>query len=164
MVGNGEGLDQVATWLNAQPNAADLWVISHSFDILQPLIVASGESLRDRVPSNADYVVLYRFQIQIAHSPRVLDEYLNRHTPEHVVWINGVEYARIYKGPHQVAMEQTPATSPSPVHARGDAAVSPVAAPASPVVASWEGQVKPRLRRLRSVVARLIPSDAGDRP
>jgi hypothetical protein len=103
MVGNGEGLDQVADWLNSQPNAADLWVVSHSFDILQALIVGSGEALRDRVPSNADYVVLYRFQIQIGHSPRVLDEYLNRHAPEHVVWINGVEYARIYRGPHQVA-------------------------------------------------------------
>ena len=71
--------------------------MSHSFDILQALIVGSGESLRDRVPGNADWVVLYRFQIQIGHSPRVLDEYLNRRTPEHVVTINGVEYARIYK-------------------------------------------------------------------
>jgi len=104
MVGNGEGLDQVADWLNAQPGAADLWVVSHSFDILQALIVGSGESLRDRVPSNADYVVLYRFQIQIGHSPRVLEEYLNHRTPEHVVWINGVEYARIYKGPHRLAL------------------------------------------------------------
>ena len=112
MVGNGEGLDQVAAWLNDQPGAADHWVVSHSFDILQALIVASGEPLRDRVPSNADFVVLYRFQIQIGHSPRVLDEYLNRRTPEHVVWINGVEYARIYRGPHQFASaEQTPAGS-----------------------------------------------------
>jgi hypothetical protein len=101
MVGNGEGLDQVAVWLNARPDAADLWVISHSFDILQARIVGSGESLRDRVPSNADYVVLYRFQMQIEHSPRVLQEYLTRRTPEYVVWINGIEYARIYRGPHQ---------------------------------------------------------------
>jgi len=47
--------------------------------------------------------VLYRFQIQIGHSPRVLDEYLNRRTPEHVVSINGIEYARIYRGPHLLA-------------------------------------------------------------
>jgi hypothetical protein len=103
MVGNGEGLDQVAAWLNAQPDAENLWVASHSFDILQALIVGSGEPLRDRVPSDADYLVLYRFQIQIGHSPRVLDEYLNRHQPEHVVWINGIEYARIYRGPHRPA-------------------------------------------------------------
>ncbi|MCC7372241.1 MAG: glycosyltransferase family 39 protein [Chloroflexi bacterium] len=143
MVGNGEGLDQVATWLNAQPNAQDQWVVSHSFDILQALIVGSGESLRDRVPGNADWVVLYRFQIQIGHSPRVLDEYLNRRTPEHVVWINGVEYARIYRGPHQqttaegsplgtsdVALTPRP---PLPVRGRGgdgrDSRVSPSPAP-----------------------------------
>lgn len=101
MVGNGEGLDQVADWLNARPDAENLWVVSHSFDILQARIVGSGEPLRDRVPSNADYVVLYRFQIQIGHSPRVLDEYLTRHTPEHVVTIDGIEYARIYRGPKQ---------------------------------------------------------------
>jgi hypothetical protein len=100
MVGNGEGLDQVAAWLNARPNAADQWVVSDSFDILQALIVGSGESLRDRVPSNADYVVLYRFQTQINHSPRVLEQYWDARTPEHVVWINGIEYARIYRGPH----------------------------------------------------------------
>ena len=108
MVGNGEGLDQVAAWLNARPNAADLWVVSHSFDILQALFVGSGEPLRDRVPSNADYVVLYRFQTQVEHNPRVLDEYLSRRTPEYVVWINGIEYARIYRGPHLSADDAQP--------------------------------------------------------
>jgi hypothetical protein len=103
MVGNGEGLDQVAAWLNDRPGAADQWVVSQSFDILQALIVGSGEPMRDRVPSDADYIVLYRFQIQVGHNPRVLDEYLNRHVPEHVVWINGIEYARIYRGPRQLA-------------------------------------------------------------
>lgn len=101
MVGNGEGLDQVAAWLNSQPDAENLWVVSHSFDILQALLVGSGEPLRDRVPSNADYLVLYRFQIQIGHSPRVLEEYLTRQSPVHSVWINGIEYARIYRGPKQ---------------------------------------------------------------
>lgn len=110
MVGNGEGLDQVARWLNGRPEAENLWIVSHSFDILQPLIVASGEPLRDRVPANADYVVLYRFQMQIGHSPRVLAEYLERHQPELSVWINGIEYARVYRGPHLSAetMEAPP--------------------------------------------------------
>jgi hypothetical protein len=100
MVGNGEGLDQVANWINAQPNAENLWVVAHSYDILQPMMLASGEPLRDRVPSNADYVVLYLFQTQIGHSPRVLAEYWDRHEPDLRVWINGIEYARIYRGPH----------------------------------------------------------------
>jgi hypothetical protein len=179
MVGNGEGLDQVATWLNAQPGAADLWVVSHSFDILQALIVGSGESLRDRVPSNADYVVLYRFQIQIGHSPRVLDEYLNRRTPEHVVWINGVEYARIYKGPHRLALDEPTGIDAAAANADDTLAFddlpgeSPAAAPdaarsgaraIASTIPGWDGQIKPRLRRLRSRVAALIPSSAEDGP
>ena len=108
MVGNGEGLDQVAQWLNARPNAADLHVVSHSFDILQPLIVASGEPLRDdRVPRNADYLILYRFQTQIGNSPRVEAEYSARE-PEYVVRISGIEYARIYRGPRQQRAEVRP--------------------------------------------------------
>jgi hypothetical protein len=163
MVGNGEGLDQVADWLNARPGAADLWIVSHSFDILQALIVGSGESLRDRVPSNADYVVLYRFQIQIGHSPRVLDEYLNRRTPEHVVWINGVEYARIYRGPHLLA-----GAEPSPSEDLAEASPPDVAGPAPSVLEAahggWQEQVKPRLRRLRAAAVRLIPSTSEGRP
>jgi len=103
MVGNGEGLDQVARWLNNRPSSENLWVASHSFDILQPLFVGSGEPLRDRVPSDADYVVLYRFQMQIGQSPRVLAEYVGQREPELSVWIGGIEYARVYRGPHLAA-------------------------------------------------------------
>jgi hypothetical protein len=105
MVGNGEGLDQVAAWLNAQPNARDLWVTSDFFDILQPLILGSGEPLRDRVPRDADYVVLYSLQMQTGLRPRVLAEYLDRQ-PEHSVWIHGIEYARVYRGPRLAASER----------------------------------------------------------
>jgi hypothetical protein len=163
MVGNGEGLDQVAAWLNEQPGAAEQWVVSHSFDILQALIVASGEPLRDRVPSNADYVVLYRFQIQIGHSPRVLDEYLNRRTPEHVVSINGVEYARIYRGPHQLASSARLATAafaraPTPAEVPSPAPI------VQAVRGSWQENVKSRLRRLRTAAMRLIAAGAGSAP
>ncbi|MFN8636383.1 MAG: phospholipid carrier-dependent glycosyltransferase [Chloroflexota bacterium] len=164
MVGNGEGLDQVARWLNARPNAPDLWVISDSFDILQALIVSSGESLRDRVPSNADYVVLYRFQTQIGHSPRVLDEYLNRRTPELVVTINGVDYARVYRGPHLLAQDEIQAAAiaeagPAP---NPDLDADDDDTPASSAVfAGWREQVKPRLRRLRTYATGLLTSSSG---
>ena len=163
MVGNGEGLDQVARWLNARPNAPDLWVISDSFDILQALIVSSGESLRDRVPSNADYVVLYRFQTQIGHSPRVLDEYLNRRTPELVVTINGVDYARVYRGPHLLAQDEIQAAAiaeagPAP---NPDLDADDDDTPASSAVfAGWREQVKPRLRRLRTYATGLLTSSS----
>jgi 4-amino-4-deoxy-L-arabinose transferase-like glycosyltransferase len=102
MVGYGEGLDQVADWLNARPNATSLWVGAHSFDILQPQIDGQGESLRDRVPSQADYIVLYRFQLQVGQSPRVIDQYLGRRDPLLVVQINGLDYAYVYPGPRLV--------------------------------------------------------------
>ena len=166
MVGNGEGLDRVAAWLNAQPRAEDQWIVSHSFDILQALIVGSGEPLRDRVPSNADFVVLYRFQTQIGQSPRVLDEYLNRHTPEHVVTIHGIEYARIYRGPHQLAdvPEGIPGAEAAmpPAEFTGDSFGGSTARGGAALVTAayggWQDEVKPRLRRLRSAAIRLIPS------
>jgi 4-amino-4-deoxy-L-arabinose transferase-like glycosyltransferase len=102
MVGYGEGLDQVADWLNARPNATSVWVGAHSFDILQPQIDGQGESLRDRVPSQADYIVLYRFQLQVGQSPRVIDQYLGRRDPLLVVQINGLDYAYVYPGPRLV--------------------------------------------------------------
>ncbi|MCC6179054.1 MAG: glycosyltransferase family 39 protein [Chloroflexi bacterium] len=118
MVGNGEGLDQVARWLNDRPNADNLWIVSHSFDILQPLIAASGEPLRDRVPSNADYVVLYRFQEQIGHSPRVVAEY-QRRAPEYVATIGGIEYAWVYRGPHLAAVAPESVTAAGPASSAG---------------------------------------------
>jgi hypothetical protein len=102
MVGYGEGLDQVADWLNARPNATSVWVGAHSFDILQPQIDGQGESLRDRVPGQADYIVLYRFQLQVGQSPRVIDQYLGRRDPLLVVELNGLDYAYVYPGPRLV--------------------------------------------------------------
>jgi hypothetical protein len=101
-VGEGEGLIEVARWLNAQPGASSLSVASDSFDVLQATFVGSGETLRDRVPASADYVVLYSYQTQIGHSPHVVAEYGQR-TPEFTVRLNGIDYARVYRGPHRAA-------------------------------------------------------------
>jgi hypothetical protein len=99
MVGNGEGLDLAAEWLNARPGAADLWVAGHSFDIMQGMYVGSGEPLRDRAPSQADYVLLYGRRIQMRHWGPSLEAYLGQLQPVHTVTINGIEYVQIYPGP-----------------------------------------------------------------
>jgi hypothetical protein len=101
-VGEGEGLTEVARWLNTQPGARGLSVVSDSFDVLQATFVGSGETLRDRVPASADYVVLYNYQTQIGHSPHVVAEYAQR-TPEFTVRLNEIDYARVYRGPHRAA-------------------------------------------------------------
>jgi hypothetical protein len=99
MVGNGEGLDLAAEWLNARPSAADLWVAGHSFDIMQGMYVGSGEPLRDRAPSQADYIVLYGRRIQMRHWGPSLEAYLGQRKPVHTVTINGIDFVQIYPGP-----------------------------------------------------------------
>jgi 4-amino-4-deoxy-L-arabinose transferase-like glycosyltransferase len=99
MVGNGEGLDLAAAWLNARPGAGDLWVAGHSFDIMQGMYVGSGEPLRDRAPSQADYILLYGRRIQMRHWGPSLEAYLSQRQPAHTVTINGIDYVQIYPGP-----------------------------------------------------------------
>jgi hypothetical protein len=103
MVGNGEGLDLAAEWLNARPGAADLWVAGHSFDIMQGMYVGSGEPLRDRAPSQADYIVLYGRRIQMRHWGPPLESYLAQRQPVHTVTINGIDFVQIYPGPKSEA-------------------------------------------------------------
>jgi hypothetical protein len=97
-VGEGEGLREAAEWLNLQPNAADLEVVSDSFDALKANFVGGGEPLRDRVSPTTDFVVLYVYQNQIGHSPQVTAEYAAR-APAFVVRLNGLDYVKIYNGP-----------------------------------------------------------------
>jgi hypothetical protein len=103
MVGNGEGMDQVAAWIRGQPNAADLWTVGHSYDIYAALIPGDGEPLREGVPTDADYIVTYGRRIQMRRWGPSLDRYLEANPPVHRVVINGIEYARIHPGPHLAA-------------------------------------------------------------
>ena len=101
MIGNGEGMDQAARWLAAQPNAADLRVDAHSWDILTALIPSDGEPLREGVPDDADYIVTYGQRIQMHRWGPSLERYLAANPPVYTVWINGIEYVHIHPGPHQ---------------------------------------------------------------
>jgi hypothetical protein len=101
MVGNGEGMDQAARWLTAQPDAANLRVSAHSWDILTGLIPTDGEPLREGVPDDADYIVTYGRRIQMHRWGPSLEKYLAAHPPVYTVWINGIEYVHIHPGPHR---------------------------------------------------------------
>jgi hypothetical protein len=101
MIGNGEGLDQAARWLAAQPAATDQRVAAHSWDILTALVPSDGEPLREGVPDDADYIVTYGRRIQMHRWGPSLERYLAANPPVYSVWINGIEYVRIYPGPHQ---------------------------------------------------------------
>ena len=101
LVGWGEGLDQVASWLNAQPRPIGAPTIATSYHrVLQAQLDGSAVPL-ERVRM-ADYVVPYVNTLQRGADSDVLDAYLAGQ-PEHTVTINGIEYARVYRGPHYPA-------------------------------------------------------------
>lgn len=109
MIGRGEGLDRAAAYLNAKPNAEELHVLTWSTDNVAYLLdtqLISTDVLSDPRddPSvgdllnwaKLDYVVLYVHQWQRRLLPRQMLDYFATRTPEKVIRIHGLEYARIY--------------------------------------------------------------------
>jgi hypothetical protein len=105
MIGWGEGLDQAARYLNRRPNADQLHVVSwyapgcfsYFFQGASTAIPGKGfadPSLQDVL--NADYVVTYSTHQAQRQTPAALLDYLYRQEPEHTVYINGIEYVRVY--------------------------------------------------------------------
>jgi hypothetical protein len=104
MVGWGEGLDQAARYLNARPGAEELRVMSwypdgsfsYIFNGETVSAAAEWQQTRDLV-FGSDYVVLYihQWQRQLPFSEMLA--YFQGRTPEHVIRINGIEYAQIYR-------------------------------------------------------------------
>jgi hypothetical protein len=99
LIGWGEGLDQIAAWLNAQPRAIGEPTVASSYQrVLQAQLQGSAVPL-ERVRM-ADYVVPYVNTLQRGADNDVLAPYLAGGPPEYAVRINGIEYARVYRGPH----------------------------------------------------------------
>ncbi len=105
-IGWGEGIDQAARYLNDKPNADKLnvyaWYSRGSFSYLfngNTYYIGPdfGERSEDMERFKAaDYVVIYIHQWQRDIPPLLLD-YLRDKTPEKSFWIDGIEYARVYK-------------------------------------------------------------------
>lgn len=104
MVGWGEGLDQAARYLNAQPNAGKMQVLSwypdgpfsYIFDGQTLHASSEWEPTREQILSS-DFVVLYihQWQRQLPFSEMLA--YFSGRTPEHVIRLDGIEYAQIYR-------------------------------------------------------------------
>jgi hypothetical protein len=104
-IGWGEGLDQAAQYLNKKPSAGKLEVItyfasgcfSYYFEGRVREIGSSDLTEDDwQKFIESDYAVIYITQQQRKIGLPILD-YVSRLEPEHSIWINGLEYARIYK-------------------------------------------------------------------
>jgi 4-amino-4-deoxy-L-arabinose transferase-like glycosyltransferase len=93
LVGWGEGLDQVAAHLNAQPGA-DRQMISVYFPLelnFQGMVAGTVTQFGDVRP--VDYVVDYVNAAQRGQTP---SEVVGL-APEQEVWINGILYARVFR-------------------------------------------------------------------
>ena len=105
-IGWGEGLDQAARYINDKPNSDQLWVIAwygngpfsyFSKSKVRPLDVDHHWSTEDWDQYNkSDYAVIYIHEWQRDIPSEVLDRLRNL-IPEYSVWIDGLEYVRIYK-------------------------------------------------------------------
>jgi len=103
MIGWGEGLDQAARYLNAKPDAAKFkvqsWYPDGSFSY-----IFDGSTIYDiydinpeELGTEADYYVLYYHQWQRQLPSSEFIEYFDQQVPEHIIYIDGLEYTRIYR-------------------------------------------------------------------
>lgn len=98
MIGWGEGMDQVAKWLNQQPDSTGVITASTQRDTLQPLL---KPGIQATVPDGefspqTGYVVVYVRDAQVEPLPP-FDQVYEKMEPIHTVVIEGVPYAWIYQ-------------------------------------------------------------------
>jgi 4-amino-4-deoxy-L-arabinose transferase-like glycosyltransferase len=99
-VGWGEGMDRVAAYLNARPIVLQAPAVATAYHrVLQAHLSGNGAMPLERAEL-ADYIVPYVNSIQRDQKAEVLAGHLAGQEPEYVVWLNGIEYARVYRGPH----------------------------------------------------------------
>ena len=100
IVGWGEGTDQVADYLDRQPDAADIVVTSLYHDLIHPKFAGTG------VPpwewQRADYLADYVNMDQRNLVPGPLQRVVREEAPVFVARINGLEYVRLYRIPPEV--------------------------------------------------------------
>jgi hypothetical protein len=106
VIGWGEGIEQVADWLNQQPDIEGVRVATTLRKPLQPYLRDGGQVFTpagERLAANVGYVVVY-----VRHPQRTMlgppfDQFYPEQTPLHTVTIHGVDYAWIYQVPPPIA-------------------------------------------------------------
>lgn len=105
VVGWGEGTEQVAAWLNQQPNITGVTVASTILSTIQPYLIPGAQTftpVEPELPPDTGYVVVY-----IRHPQRKLleppfDAYYPRRTPLFTATIHSVDYAWVYQVPPRI--------------------------------------------------------------
>ncbi|MEM7028333.1 MAG: glycosyltransferase family 39 protein [Chloroflexota bacterium] len=110
-IGWGEGLDNLARWLNNQPD-----INTHHLGVRYTATIYpffEGE-ISSPVSEELDYVAFYIKQSQSGYPTPEILQYFGTKTPLHEVIVNGVNYAQVYEGPAMVPIDiEATETSPS---------------------------------------------------
>jgi Dolichyl-phosphate-mannose-protein mannosyltransferase len=121
MEGWGEGFEQVAAWLNQQPDITGVVTVSPMVSSLRPYMrrraQVSDPSGSD-LPKKSGYMVVYIRQVQGGAPESPFDQFYGRTAPLHTVRIHGVDYAWIYRIPPPVAIARLADFGPD-IHLRG---------------------------------------------
>jgi len=120
MVGWGEGLEQAADWLNAQPNIDNTLVATTLKEPLGYFLRPGTDVILPQkdIPAKTSYLVVYIRNAQETPPAPPFDRFFGRDTPVHVVAIHGVPYAWIYQVAPPVA-QPAPADFGDQLHLRG---------------------------------------------
>ena len=95
LVGWGEGLEQAAAYLNAQPSAERLAATTAYASVLRPLFRGSTRYYLGQGPT--DYFVLYTNVAQRQQIPGPVRSAMQAGEPEFTAYIQGVPYAWVYR-------------------------------------------------------------------
>lgn len=110
-MGWGEGMRQVADWLNRQPDRAEVATASTTVATLRPYLAPGvGAELPPRsgdLPEQVGYVVIYLRSLQDGNLEPALARLVAERRPAHTVVLEGVPYAQIYQVPPVPDLELT---------------------------------------------------------
>ncbi len=158
LTGWGEGLEQAADWLNAQPDITGVRVATTQPGALQPYMRDGAQAVAasDRLPDHTGYLVVYVRSTQGLVWPP-FEQFYPAAAPLHVVQIHGVDYAWIYQAPPPITQSQ-PADFGDQIQLRG-LSWDGVAKPGRPLALqlSWQVRAPPPTNYM--LFAHLIGSD-----
>ncbi len=108
-VGWGDGLDRAGRYLSQKENASHLTVAAVPAQCLAPFFPGQAVNLYAHPAAlSADYVVFYVNQVQRQAPSPALVEFFRSREAEHVVRVDGLDYAWIYPGVRYLSREPQP--------------------------------------------------------
>jgi 4-amino-4-deoxy-L-arabinose transferase-like glycosyltransferase len=143
-VGWGEGLEQVATWLNQQLDITGVLIASTQVTTLQPYLRSGAQAVApaESLPDKTGYVVVYVRDAQNGRPGAPFDRFFGRAQPVDTVRIHGVTYAWIYQVPPPVAHAR-PTDFGAGILLRGYTTISAQAGKSLRMELFWEIREKP---------------------